>query len=264
MLQETENLEILKKIAQERIALKKFREQFLNTPSPGVSIILPTSKKKYVDNIFYNYKRVNYPEKELIIIINNNSLDINSYKAKARNLENIRIYQLDESCTLGECLNFGVLNSKFDYISKMDDDDYYGPNYLIDSMNVFKYTDAKVTGKTTRFIYFESSKTLAIWTIDNKNCSYIFYPHVSGGTILFKKEVSEKLKFRNLNVGEDYHFLQDCSDRGIKTYSSDKYNYIYFKHIYPQDHTWISTEEELKYGCIEYINTINYEPIVTV
>ena len=48
---------------------------------------------------------------------------------KRKGLPNVRVYQLHEKATLGDCLNYGVIKSKYDIIAKLDDDDYYGPNY---------------------------------------------------------------------------------------------------------------------------------------
>lgn len=227
--------DMLKEIAKEKLLIKQIREKCNKTSQPGVSIIVPTNKLTYIDNIFMNYARSVYPNTELIIILNNNSLNINDYRLRAIGLKDIRIFQLEKSCTLGECLNFGIEQSKYDYISKMDDDDYYGPNYLIDLMNVFKYTDAQVTGKASAFVYFEDNYTLAIRQPKNE---YKYTPFVVGGTILLKKEVFEKVKFRNMSIAEDLYFSLDCNSAGIKIYSSDKYNHIYMRHKNIREHTW--------------------------
>ncbi len=239
---------MLKQISKEHALLKHIREKCSKSAQHGVSIIVPTVKSKYINNIFMNYVRSNYPYTELIIILNDNKLDINDYKIKSLGLENVRIFQLDESYTLGECLNFGVEKSRYNYISKMDDDDYYGSNYLIDLMNVFKYTDAQVTGKMSHFVYFEDSNTLSIRQHNNEN-RYVHF--LSGNTILFKKEIFEKVKFKKLNCGEDCQFSSDCITAGIKIYSADKYNYIYMKHKYLQDHTWqVSSKGLMKDYCM--------------
>lgn len=233
---------MLTQMAKERVLLKQIRERCSKTAQPEVSIIVSTNKLKYIDNIFSNYARLIYPHKELIIILNNNQLTMEHYKTKAANLKNVQIFRLDESCTLGECLNFGVEKSKYNYISKMDDDDYYGPYYLTDLMNVFKYTDAQITGKTTCFVYFQTNNTLGIFmpTYENR-----YVNNLAGGTILFKKGVFEKVKFRNLNIGEDNYFLSDCISAGLKIFSSDKYNYVYMRTKNLHEHTWQISEEQM-------------------
>ncbi|OBR89756.1 putative glycosyl transferase [Clostridium ragsdalei P11] len=253
---------MLQKIAREKILVKSIREKYSKTFQPGVSIITPTNKLQNIDNIFLNYVRLNYKNKELIIILNNNNLDIKDYEAKVKSLKEIRIFQVDENCTLGKCLNFGIEQSKYDYISKMDDDDYYAPNYLTDLMNVFKYTDAQITGKCSRFIYFKENNELGIFL---PNFEKQFTRTVAGGTILFKKEIFEKVKFKNVTVGEDNFFLDDCLKAGIKMFSSDKYNYVYMRNKNLNDHTWRISQQDL---FAEYVKrcliTSNFISIVTV
>lgn len=229
---------MLEQIARERVLLGQIREKCSKISQPGVSIIVATAKLKYIDNIFSNYARLIYPDTELIIILNKNKLNINDYSMKSIGIKNVRIFQLDESCTLGECLNYGIEQARYDYISKMDDDDYYGPNYLTDLMNVFKYTDAKVTAKVSRFIFFEHINVLGIFlpNYENKFVS----SDVAGGTLTFKKEVFNKVRFRNMNCAEDREFCLDCHSAGIKVYSADKYNYIYIRHNDLKQHTWKS------------------------
>ncbi|AGY78215.1 glycosyltransferase [Clostridium autoethanogenum] len=253
---------MLQKIVREKILVKSIRKKYSKTLQPGVSIITPTNKFQHIDNIFLNYGRLDYKNKELIIILNNNNLDIKDYEAKSRTLKGVKIFKLDDNCTLGECLNFGIGQSKYDYISKMDDDDYYGVNYLTDLMNVFKYTDAQITGKCSRFIYFKENNELGIFLPNFENQ---FTRTVAGGTILFKKEIFEKVKFKKVTVGEDNFFLDDCLKAGIKMFSSDKYNYVYMRNRNLNDHTWRISQQDLFAEYVKrFLNTPNFIRIVTV
>jgi Glycosyltransferases, probably involved in cell wall biogenesis len=252
---------MLEQMANEKVLLKKIREKCSKTSQPGISIIVPTIKLRYIDNILTSYARSLYPNKELIIVLNKNELNINDYKVKSIGLNDIRIFQLDQSCTLGECLNFGIENSRYNYISKMDDDDYYGASYLVDLMNVFKYTDAQVTGKASRFIYIQDSNTLGIFSPNYENR---YVNNVAGGTILFKKEIFEKVSFRSLNIAEDSYFLNDCTNVGIKIFSADKYNYIYMRNRNLDEHTWKISEKELMNYSIKLLVTKSYTNFATV
>jgi Glycosyltransferases, probably involved in cell wall biogenesis len=255
---------MFEQMAQERVLLKQIREKCSKTSQDGISIIASTNKPTYINNIFINYLGFSYPYKELIIILNNNTLNIKDYELKAEGLKDVRIFQLDEDYSLGECLNFGIEQSQYNYISKMDDDDYYGVNYLTDLMNVFKYTDAQITGKTSRFIYFENNNTLSIFSPNQEN-RYVSR-NIAGGTITFKKEIFDKVRFRNIKKnGVDTHFLRDCSEIGIKMFSADKFNYVYMKHKNLDDHTWkISSQELMRYYSKKFLVTTNFFPFVTV
>ncbi|MBZ9686391.1 glycosyltransferase [Clostridium estertheticum] len=241
---------------REKILITKFRDKLKQNPMPGVSLVACTNKPNYIDNIFINYERSNYPVKELLLIINNNKISLDECKLKAANFNYVKVYQLDEACTLGECLNYGVEQAKYDYISKMDDDDYYGSNYLEDTMNVFKYTDAKITGKLTYFVYFEDKNTLGIMC---KNMEYKYVFALAGGTITAKKEVFDSVKFRNITFGEDKLFLEDCHESGFKIFSNDKYNYALMRHKNLEEHTWKIHSEDF----IKYVNIVSVVPDFT-
>lgn len=248
---------MLRNIGQEMASLVQLREKYNEALKPGVSIIVPTFKEGYINNIFENYSRSNYPNKELVVILNKDTLDIKEYEKKAHGFENVRVFHMDESFALGECLNFGIENSKYDYISRMDDDDYYGPNYLTDLMNVFNYKDVQITGKNPVFVYFEDTSFLYILNHSNP---------VMGATFLFKKEIIEKVRFRDIDFMEDYFFLLDCMNSGFKIYPSDKYNYVYIRHSNLHDHTFRKPSDKFiqTYDVEILTATKNFPIFVTV
>lgn len=241
----------------DKLLLKQYREKYKGTAKPGVSIVVPTFKSSYIGNIFKNFIRLSYPVKELIIILNSSKLNTAEYMAYSLEFQNIKIFELDEDHTLGECLNFGISKSNYDFISKMDDDDYYGANYLTDLMNVFNYTDAQVTGKNPVYVYFE-----------DKNSLYLFYSRkpIIGGTLLFRKSIREKIQFRSLNFREDNYFILDCIRAGIKIHPADKYNYVYIRHSNQAHHTFKMLSEDFiqEYNMKKILAVRNFPPFVTV
>ncbi|MFH4090338.1 glycosyltransferase, partial [Acinetobacter baumannii] len=84
---------------------------------------------------------------EKIIILNNDSMNIKQWEKRFEKLKNTRIFKVDEKSSLGACLNFAVGKATGEIIAKMDDDDYYAPNYLKDMVMSFEYTDASIVGK---------------------------------------------------------------------------------------------------------------------
>ncbi|MGG3888372.1 glycosyltransferase [Metabacillus fastidiosus] len=201
-----------------------------------VSVIVCTIRQNFLDNVFQNYESQTWPDKELIIILNKDDMDINIWRDKARNYQNVSVYQLPETSTLGECLNFGVEKSKYDYIAKFDDDDYYSPFYLSKSMEIFHDPDVSLTGKNFFYVYFENEKLL----VEHKR-----HPRVSGGTIIFKKDIFKKVKFPERNKGEDAIFVRNCIENGFKFCPADKFNYVCIRKNNLDHHTWKITQETL-------------------
>ncbi|WP_078430382.1 glycosyltransferase [Alkalihalobacterium alkalinitrilicum] len=225
-----------------------------------VSIIVSTTRQHHINIVFANYKRQEWKEKELIIILNKEDMDIYEWKKEAKKHQNVTVFQLSEKLTLGECLNFGIEKSKFEYIAKFDDDDYYGPCYLKQSMTAFENTGASIVGKHTVFMYFENSKTLAVC---NPKREKQFTRFIKGGTIMFKKEIFKKVKFIKAPVSTDLYFLRDCAKKGYKIFSTDRYNYTCIRRGDKNTHTQRSSDKSYLKQSIIVCKTDNFVPLVT-
>ncbi len=222
----------------------------------GISIITVTNNDFFIDNIFDNYDRQSLKQKELVIILNKNDLNIESYNSKARAYENVKIHRMDEKLSLGYCLNYAVNVSLYNIVAKFDDDDYYGSKYLINSFEAFKQTEAKVIGKASHLVYFQQSELLAIRDPNREN-KYVGF--VNGSTFIFRKEIFKKIQFSNISIGEDTDFCRRCKMKGIKIYSTDKYHHVYIRHKSKASHTWkVSDKYLLKRFCKPIIRTKDY------
>jgi hypothetical protein len=209
----------------------------------GVSVVTCTNKGVYKENIFSNYDRQRYEDRELIIVIGNDQLDLQDWEEEAKKRPNVRVYRVDEKLPLGACLNFGVDEARFEYIAKFDDDDYYAPAYLEDMMMAFDYSRADIVGKCTRYVYFESGGVLAIRFPDKE---HQFTDFVSGSAMIIKRGVFSKVRFDPLKrVGEDTQFLEDCVKNGVRIYSADRFNFAYTRRSSAGLHTWRVSDEEL-------------------
>lgn len=214
----------------------KKREDFISSnDNNGVSIITCTNRINYFNNIIENYNKQNYSKKELIIILNSNKLDLNCWKNKTKTLDDVKIFQRDESVTMGKCLNYAIEKSKYNIIAKFDDDDYYGKEYLTQAIDSLNRTAADVVGKSTSYVFFENKKILAIRNFGRENR---YVPRIEGPTLVFRKKIFDKVKFKNKNLGEDVQFCKDCCRNHIRIFSTDKSNFIYIRHSRKSNHTW--------------------------
>jgi len=227
----------------------------------GVSIIISTNKLEYMDNIFANYDRQEYEDKELIIILNNDRLNLGEWREKVKSHPDVTVYQIDEKETLGVCLNYGIEKAKFNYISKFDDDNYYGPAFLEDLMNAFEYTDADIVGKCAGYIYFENGDILALYGEAREHC----YTHfVLGSAIIIKREVFDRVPWPTDRIwGSDTEFLRQSVKNGFKIYSADRFNYVYVRRSSQENHTWKVKDEEQLALCRIICNTKDYALYVT-
>ncbi|MDQ0196580.1 glycosyltransferase [Paenibacillus wynnii] len=225
----------------------------------GVSIITCTNRQNYLVNLFQNYNRQRYAKKELIIIINNNKIPLLPYQKLAEKYKNIKIFRKPEHHSLGACLNYAVKKTKYSYIAKFDDDDYYAPNYLTNSLQSFKRTNADIIGKRAHYMYLRGSKTLILRFPQDENR---FVTRLPGATLIIKRDVFDHVGFPNQNVGEDDLFCMRSKKKGYKVYSADKYNFVAIRRKNSSKHTWIISDKQLISNHKVVPNIKNYKKFV--
>ncbi|PEQ84604.1 glycosyltransferase [Bacillus sp. AFS006103] len=223
-----------------------------------VSIITCTIREENINNVFKNYKRQSWKDKELIIILNKDSMDIDRWIKKAKKYRNVQIYQLHERAALGDCLNFGIMKSNYDIIAKFDDDDYYGPDYIKSSMDAFNNKDISIIGKSSVYIYFKNKKAL----IHVSGIENAVTDTVAGATLMFRKEVFQQVQFEKVNRAEDYFFIEECKEKGFTVYSTDRYHFAVIRND-AEKHTWKIADNELMEWGETITYTDDYKPLVS-
>ena len=226
----------------------------------AVSIIVCTKRRHCMDTLFHNYHRQNYRHKELIVILNNNHLNLNEYKKAAEKYKNVRIYHQPEHVSLGHCLNYGVAISKYGLIAKFDDDDYYAPDYLADSVQTMLRTNADIVGKRAHYMYLNGKKLLLLRYRHQAN-QYV--PLVQGATLLVKRHVFDRVSFPNRNRGESVKFCATCLAKGFKIYSGNKHNFLAIRRRNSIDHTWIVSDKALLARNVKVLRVTNPKKFVS-
>lgn len=203
-----------------------------------ISVICSTIRNGFMENVFNNYERQDVKEKELIIILNRDDMDISKWEIRASRSHHVSVYQLPEKTKLGECLNYGIQRAKYGIVAKMDDDDYYGPEYLSQQLKALRSSQADVVCKTKVFLYFEDDENLFLhlpkWRV-NKLLSKA--GSVKGSTLVFPKKTWETVNFPHKNLGEDNSFLKGCLQQNLKVYTTDQYHYVCLRRQ-ERYHTW--------------------------
>jgi glycosyltransferase involved in cell wall biosynthesis len=201
-------------------------------------VVLVSKRPHLIQNILNNYNQQTYKNKELIIIFNCDSIP--TFDSK------IHFIQIDSTKSLGFCFNYGIEKANGDYIAKMDDDDYYGPEYLKDTYNITKLTNATVTGKKTYFIHYENNLYLRRFSYFKNNKLDQFTDFVCGATFFINKNdiMKHNIKFQDLDRGEDTQFLKDIKKANLKIYCDTIFNYCYIRYT-SHNHTWNVSKSEL-------------------
>ncbi|RCX17747.1 glycosyl transferase family 2 [Fontibacillus phaseoli] len=220
----------------------------------GVSIITCTKRPYCMRSLFRNYGRQSYGNKELIVILNNKNLKVSEYKKAAANYKNVRIYSLPDHVSLGSCLNYGVGLSKYGFIAKFDDDDYYAPGYLGDSVRTLIKSKADIAGKRSHYMSL-SGKKILLHRYNNKANQYV--PVVQGATLLVKRHVFGKVRFPDQTRGECVRFCSRSRAKGFKIYSGSPSNFLAMRRSNSKDHTWIVSNRTLLTRHVKVLKVTN-------
>jgi spore maturation protein CgeB len=212
------------------------REDLIDTSEPLVSVILVTNRPERLDNAIQSFRRQKHANKELLVVLNNDAFDFEEAERAIEDIPRARLLQVPESKTLAACMNRALDIAEGDYWAKMDDDDFYGANYLSDSLLPFSYTDASIVGKWSYLFRFTDEEPLYVRRPAFVHC----YSHlVSGATLVVKRSVQEQLRFdESIPRGADSAFLRAARLAGLLIYSSDPFNFILTRDASGHGHTW--------------------------
>ena len=208
---------------------------------PKVSVVTITNRTQFFDKLFSNFNQQTHPNKNLILVLHGDEAD---WKSKLKGFElpkDTKVLNAPSDWTLGKCTALGFDNANGDFIAKMDDDDWYGPNYLADGIMPFSYTDAMLVGKNSVYLYHQGHNKLFL---KNPGKSYRYIPFVYGPTFIFRKKALEILSFADKQTGEDTDILRQAKENNLMIYSTDPFNFVMNRRN-DGTHTWQVEDEEL-------------------
>lgn len=209
---------------------------------PSVSALVSTVRPQQLQHVFAAVGSQRGVDVELVLLTHGFVADLDEVEALAdrHGVDRYQVLTAARDLPLGACLNLCVAAATGEVLSKMDDDDYYGPNYLADLLHALEYSQADVVGKLAHYMHFASNKATVLRM---KHLEHTFGRTVMGPTITGRRDVFKAHPFEPLNRGEDTAFLKAVTSAGGRVYASDRYNFCQMRHS--DGHTWDVSEEEL-------------------
>jgi glycosyltransferase involved in cell wall biosynthesis len=127
---------------------------------PKATLVTGTIRPELFPKCIEQYENQTYSNKELILIYNGNFETIREFKSQFESRNDIFITAIPTEDTVGTVLNYGVGRSTGDYFFRVDDDDHYGDNYILDIMLHLRSVDADIIGKRASFFQFENDDSI--------------------------------------------------------------------------------------------------------
>lgn len=209
---------------------------------PSVSALVSSIRPHQLEHVFATVGSQVSVDLELVLLTHGFEGDGTRLQALAEQygVQRYQVLSAPRGMTLGECLNLCVNAATGDVLTKMDDDDFYGPNYLVDLLYALEFSKAEVVGKLAHYMYFASNKATVLRM---PQMEHTFTRTVMGPTITARREVFQAHPFEPLNRGEDTAFLKAVTTAGGSIYSADRFNFCQMRSA--QGHTWDVGDEEL-------------------
>jgi hypothetical protein len=229
---------------------------------PLMSVVTPTFREEKYSRCIETFQKQKYPNKEMILVVNNNDEDIKCHPVLKSLPENVHVHFLPQDKFAGGALNFGNTVAKGQYCLRMDDDDYYGENYLSDIALHLKAVDADVFGSPACYYMFEREQEIFQRKIEPSYLQvakpkdygqvanlkeYGVYWWISGNTIGINSQFFEKEKYPEMIYGAaDAAFTHNIKEKIDYFLLFDQFNMIASRSDNVMKHTWRISEDELK------------------
>jgi SAM-dependent methyltransferase len=193
---------------------------------PHIDVMVATKRPQQLETVFDNLGRQTYPHFSLWLITHGVSPDRGKVQelADRAGVNLATVVEVDESVILGDVFNIGFGETQSDIIAKMDDDDFYGAEYLWDLYSAFDFSGAEVAGKWAHYVYLEGADT-TIYRF--KDYEYRFTDVVAISTLMMQREVLEVEKFPAMAWGSGSVFLRALGAQGGRVFAGDRWNYLY-------------------------------------
>lgn len=222
---------------------------------PSLSVLLPTIRPQNLERVFRTLAGQHGEKPELVLLTHGFRLSTERLAelSEQSGLRNVVLLEASREVSLGECLNRCVAASGGQVLTKMDDDDHYGPHYLSDQLHALSYSGADVVGKQAHYMHLETSNAAILRFAARE---HRFTDFVMGPTIMARRDVFTDHAFQPVTVGEDTGFLRAVHAAGRVIYSSDRFNY--FQVRTGDGHTWqVEDAELLASGDIKFYGKLH-------
>lgn len=218
---------------------------------PLISMITPTYRRENIESVINIGANQTYPHKEHIIITN--GFTVPKEQQISSEVCPITYLSVPEENFAGACLNIGFQMAKGKYVYRIDDDDPYGENYILDTVLNNNALDIDFWGKHFKYIYTDKKEVL-VRTEDKKPYCIGTARElaVAGHSFSGKKAMFQEHQFIYNQFGSaDRSFL--CLNVGDKLSATfDDFNLAAYRSDDITKHTWKSVHIDTERDPISF------------
>jgi Glycosyl transferase family 2 len=167
---------------------------------PLVSCLMPTrDRRRFVPRAIRCFLEQDYPARELVIVDDGADPIEDLVPADPR----ISYERTPPFPALGGKRNFACGRARGDFMAHWDDDDWSAPHRLRVQVETLRRTGASFCGLATLYFYQPERDLWWRYTYPRQNGQW-----VAGGTLCYTRTYWGQHRFRDVQVGEDTHFVR--------------------------------------------------------
>lgn len=211
---------------------------------PTVSILLATRRPALLPYALAAAARQTYPKLELSLALHGAAESFAGVEGLMREMPfPVRVTRAPAEATLGAALNAAVAASGGDLVTKLDDDDSYGPEHVWDLVLAREYSGAALVGKGVEFVYLAGSGQ-TLHCRSGRGEAYRA-SSLAGGTLLIsRRDLARVGGWREVPRGVDTELVNAMLRRGGGVYRTHGAGYILVRHGH--GHTWPESEAHFR------------------
>jgi hypothetical protein len=193
-------------------------------PPPRVSVLLPTRRPEHLAFALRQVGRQRDVRLELVLATHGHDPDGRVLdQARERYGLSMTTLAVAEQEPFGALLNRAAERAQGDVLLKMDDDDWYGPDFVSDLLMARQCSGADITGAMAEFVYVEPLDL----TVRRRDATESYRPIVAGGTMMLSRDALASVGgFRPMRRHVDAGLLSAVRAAGGSVYRTHGHGYL--------------------------------------
>lgn len=240
-------------VSQVRAVMKAHTRVIATQPWPSVSVLVATIRPELIGRILGQIAAQDHPNLEVV-------LGCHGFEPPAREsfpeaVQQILgpVLQIDRKVVFGDVLGKLSAAASGDLLSKVDDDDWYGPHHLTDLVTAWHYSEAQLVGRMLSLVHFEQTDTLVVRRLFLEGYRW---RTAGGGSMIGRHDLAAIGGWRPQYTAEDRGLWLRLQEAGGLAYTCSGPGYVHVRHAEP--HTWDVSDDHFQQTYVE--NTVTGIP----
>ena len=210
---------------------------------PTVSVLLATRRPGRLAYALRSVAAQTYPHVELVLALHGDGFS--EAPEPPRPGLQLRVLRMATENPLGTVLDAAVAAASGELLAKMDDDDCYSPDHLLDLVLAHAYSGAALVGKGAEFVYLAGADLTVRrgrWRAERYSSDI-----AGGGLLISRDDLARVGGWRALPRGVDQALAADVVARGGAVYRTHGSGFVLVRH--GRGHAWRAGEAVFRTGA---------------